>query len=73
MEISKSKTITDELKKYDYLAQDNDYISITEWPNGDGYVVDINGRDLINMTHGMLEAINHLIKTLEYDGEHENK
>lgn len=31
MEIHERKAVSDELKKYDHLAKDSDFIEVTEW------------------------------------------
>lgn len=65
MEINTAKEISTKLKTFDYLAKDDDYISITEWSNSEGWT--INSRDkLFDLTIGELEAINYLTKVLEY-------
>lgn len=65
MEIVNRKSINDSLKKYDYLAKDDDFIEVTEWANGEGYDISINDK-IISLTNGQLEAINYLTKSLEY-------
>ncbi len=35
MEVTKVSQITDNLKKYTYGGKDSDYITLTEWANGD--------------------------------------
>lgn len=65
MEIVNRKSINDNLKKYDYLAKDDDFIEVTEWTNGEGYDITINDK-IIPLTVGQLEAINYLTKSLEY-------
>lgn len=65
MEIVNRKSINDNLKKYDYLAKDDDFIEVTEWTNGEGYDITINDK-IIPLTAGQLEAINYLTKSLEY-------
>lgn len=66
MEYNSRKSINDNLKKYDYLAKDDDdFIEITEWTNGEGYDITINDK-IISLTNGQLEAINYLTKSLEY-------
>lgn len=65
MEITKVNQITDNLKKYTYSGKDSDYITLTEWANGEGYDIDINGK-LITLSDGELEAINYLILALRY-------
>ena len=65
MEKYNKKAIFDDLDKYDYLAKESDFIEVTEWANGEGY--DISVRDkLISLTHGEIEAINYLIKCLDF-------
>ena len=44
MEVTKVSQITDDLKKYTYGGKDSDYITLTEWANGEGYDIDINGK-----------------------------
>lgn len=64
MERYEKKTVMDNLKKYDYLSKDSDYIEVSEWNNGEGWDIIINGR-YIKLTYGELKAINYLITTLE--------
>lgn len=73
MEYKKCKNVSDELKKYDYFANDSDYISVTEWSNGEGYDVDLNGEQFIHLTQGELEAINYLVKTIDYGNYEDDK
>ena len=65
MEVTKVNQITDNLKKYTYSGKDSDYITITEWANGEGYDIDINGK-LITLSDDELEAINYLTLALRY-------
>ncbi len=73
MEYNKCKNIIDSLKRFDYFAKEEDYVSVTEWHNGEGYDIDLNGKQFIHLTHGELESINYLIKSIDYwkfeDGE----
>lgn len=62
---SERSTVSDDLKKYCCLAKDNDFIEITEWSNGEGWDITINDRHF-HLTYGELNAINFLIKYLEY-------
>lgn len=64
MERYEKKTVMDDLKKYDYLSKDTDYIEVSEWNNGEGWDIVINGR-YIHLTYGELKAINYLVTTLE--------
>lgn len=65
MKITKVNQITDSLKKYTYSGKDSDYITLTEWANGEGYDIDINGK-LITLSDSELEAINYLTLALRY-------
>ena len=65
MEITKVNQITDSLKKYTYSGKESDYITLTEWSNGEGYDIDINGK-LITLSDSELEAINYLTLVLRY-------
>ena len=65
MEITKVNQITDNLKKYTYSGKECDYITLTEWDNGEGYDIDINGK-LITLSDNELEAINYLTLALRY-------
>lgn len=66
MKINERKSVSDELKKYDHLAKDSDFIEVTEWTNGEGWDIWLNDR-LMFLTYGQLEAINYLIKFLDYN------
>lgn len=66
-EIYQRKSIMDYLIKYDYLAKDDDYIEITEWANGEGYDISIKDKNVFSLTLGEIEAINFLIKKMDYD------
>ena len=68
MEFNSRKSINDKLKKYDYLAKDNDYIEVIEWTNGDGYDISINDK-IISLTRGQIDAINYLVESLEYKSD----
>ena len=68
MEFNSRKSINDKLKKYDYLAKDNEYIEVIEWTNGDGYDIIINDK-IISLTNGQIDAINYLVESLEYKSD----
>ena len=68
MEFNSRKSINDKLKKYDYLAKDDDYIEVIEWTNGDGYDIIINDK-IISLTGGQIDAINYLARSLEYKSD----
>lgn len=62
--IEKVKTISVELKVFDYLAKDYDYITVTEWNNGEGWDIYV-GDNHIGLTTGQLNAINILTNALD--------
>ena len=66
MKINTRKSVNDDLKKYDYLAKDNEFIEVTEWTNGEGITITIGDNKAIDLTYGELEAINYLSKSLQY-------
>lgn len=67
MEIKTVKTVYDDLNKYDFLAKDNDFISITKWSNGDGFDISMNDTIHFSLSYGQLEAINYLTKALDVE------
>ena len=68
-EIYNKKSVMDNLKKYDYLAKDDDYIEVTQWYNGEGWDISIKDNVSFTLTIGQLEAINYLTKKLDYEKE----
>lgn len=63
------KAAWDKLRKYDYLAKDDDYIEVTQWYNGEGWDINIKDNVSFTLTIGQLEAINYLVKRLDYEKE----
>ena len=72
MELVNRKSIHDDLKKYCVLAKDNDHIEVTEWTNGEGWDIIINDK-IISLSWGELEAINYLVKALDYESRKNKK
>lgn len=70
MEIVQRKSINDSLKKYDYTSNnENDFIEVTEWTNGEGYDINIikgGENKTISLTHGEIDAINYLRMSLDF-------
>jgi hypothetical protein len=67
MEKYELKAVNEYLRKFDYLAKEYDYIEVSEWHNGEGWNIDLNGT-VIQLTDGQLKAINYLTQTLDlYD------
>lgn len=70
MVVSNRKSIWDNLKMYDPSENEESYIEITQWTNGEGWDIDINTTK-ISLTYSQLEAINYLTKALDYNKETE--
>lgn len=69
MEIENRKSVNDKLKKYTYTNDENAFIEVTEWTNGEGWDICIydNGNNKMFSLHcGELEAINYLKGVLDY-------
>ena len=60
------KCVSDDLRKYDVCAKEHDFVQVCEWSNGNGWDISFNDK-VISLTFGQLDAINYLIKVLEYD------
>lgn len=71
MEIVKVNMAIDSLKKYDILSKEDDYVQVTEWKNGEGWDICFSNKQF-SLTYGELEAINHLIKSLDYNKDEIN-
>lgn len=68
IESHKLKSVTAPRSKFDACCKEFDYITVTEWSNGEGYDIDLNGK-LIQLHYTDIDAINYLTKYLEYDFE----
>jgi hypothetical protein len=55
------KSTFSELKPYDHLAKEHDFMEVTEWYNGEGFDVTINERHF-SMTYGEFECLQVLAK-----------
>ena len=64
--IEKVKTIECKLNAFDLLARDSEYITVTEWANGEGYDINIKDRQFC-LSHGELDAINTLISAIDHN------
>lgn len=71
MKIYNKKSVSDDLKKYDYLSKEDDFIEVTEWSNGEGISITIN-INTFELTFGQLDAINYLSQALKYESIKEN-
>ena len=64
MEVYNRKSVMANLKDFDHLSKEHDYIEVAQWNNGEGWDIFINERH-VSLTYGQLEAINYLTKHLE--------
>lgn len=46
MKINNKKSIYDDLQKYDCLKSKSSFIEITEWTNGEGWDITIDGKNI---------------------------
>lgn len=60
MEQYERKARFTELKNYDHMAKDNDFIEVCEWHNGEGFDVTISEKS-ISLTWGEFEALTALV------------
>ena len=70
MEFNKRRSVWDDLSKYTYSKDDNDFIEVTEWTNGEGFDINIcnKGKDqFMTLSRDEIEAINHLIGMLDHE------
>lgn len=65
MERVNRKSVNDRLRKYDFMAKEDDFVEVTQWTNGEGYDITIEDRKM-SLTDGELDAINYLVQTLKY-------
>ena len=49
-----------ELRKYDHLAKEHDFMELTEWHNGEGWDITV-GEKTFTLTYGEYEALQALI------------
>jgi hypothetical protein len=64
METYKRESRFTELKPYDHLAKEHDFMELTEWHNGEGFDVTC-GEKQFSLTHGEFSA---LITLVHYRG-----
>lgn len=67
MECKRLKSISADLNTFDYMAKEDDFIYVTEWSNGEGWDITINDDKHFSITDGQLNAINYLVKKLDYE------
>lgn len=62
--IERVRSITTKMKMFDLTSKDSDYISVTEWSNGEGWDICIKDK-MISISRGDLEAINFLTTAVD--------
>lgn len=70
MEKVDRESIYDDLSKYTYSSNKDDYIEVTKWSNGEGYDIILNDKEgyrFISISDLELDAINYLIMRLRYE------
>lgn len=73
MEIKNRRCIIEDLNKFDIMAKKNGFIEVCEWTNGEGFDITIMDKKIISLTHGELDAIDFLTKTLYYNIDNKSK
>lgn len=62
--IESVRSITTKMKMFDLTSKDSDYITVTEWSNGEGWDISLNDK-MISISRGMLDAINFLTTAVD--------
>ena len=62
--IERLRSITAKMKMFDFCSKDSDYITVTEWSNGEGWDISLNDK-MIGISRGMLDAINFLTTAVD--------
>ena len=62
--IERLRSITTKMKMFDLTSKESDYITVTEWSNGEGWDICINDT-VIQISRGELEAINFLTTAVD--------
>lgn len=65
MDINTRNSVHDKLCVYDYLAEKDSFIEVTEWTNQEGWDITIDDKHF-SLTEGQLNAINYLTKSIDY-------
>lgn len=58
------RSITTKMKMFDLVSKDSDYISVTEWSNGEGWDICLKDK-MISISRDELEAINFLTTAVD--------
>lgn len=60
------KSLSVETKEFCPLAEDDSFVEVTEWRNGEGWDITIDERQY-HLTEGELDAINYLVQTIRHN------
>jgi hypothetical protein len=66
MDKYKREAVFSKLKEYDHLADERDFIEVTEWKNGEGFDVEIVSKlsTRFQLTWGEFTALKKLVKKI---------
>ena len=71
MEKNNRISVNEELSKFDFtVGNNNDYIEVTQWSNGEGYDITItrnNTEKTFSLTDGEIDAIKCLTDIIKFD------
>lgn len=68
MEKYKRKAIFSYLKDFCHLSDENSYMEVTEWKNGEGFdisIFDAMENRIFSMTYGQFDLLKKMVKKLE--------
>jgi hypothetical protein len=68
MKVHNVRQVYSNLSPYCSFAKENDFISVTEWHNGEGFDVEIScdkRRELFQLTYGEFQALQVLVNYKE--------
>ena len=66
MKVEARRSVYAPMTMFDPSRHETDCVQVTEWSNGEGWDVAINER-VFPLAFNELDAINYLVKVLEYD------
>lgn len=70
MKFNSRRSVWDDLSKYTYSKDEDSFIEVTEWTNGEGFDINMyeKGREqFMALSRGEIEAINHLIGMIDHE------
>lgn len=70
MEFNNRRSVWDDLSKYTHSKDENSFIEVTEWNNGEGFDISICNKSkdqFMLLSREEIEAINHLISMIDHE------